>query len=559
MALMAPGASMASDVASFIDNARDTLTQDDFLAVPFDMKSEQDKAVFAALTANKEGFQAWRQNIARTHMHMELDDYSALFEQHRSSLLDLAASVDIPVQVNKISFDSLLRKVDAEVSLRERRSPKGAAAFVEARVAVAALHQNAHLFQSRSTLHTLLVQDAVMYGVGEQIGQAFDWVVAKIKDYKCTWCKTVANYIVRSACTAFGNAVCGLLVSAMTGGLGAIASKFFCGFPLYLSSLFTTWCRQGMALLQKKLRVTPDCLCSFSIPSFTIPATDFKVAGLSLFKSTKRVIALGQICPTTVGQCAWSSAQEQKAYDVKKAADDAAAAAAAAAELEKVKKMTNAEKIEYHKAIIAGKLKTALTERMVFDALNSVTHLNSKVTSGAIDGMVDALSDGAQGAGLDALKALGTKTLASTAKSIAAKTVKTVVAGSAGAAATVTADWVAEKTRAGLDKVATKVGTVTGKVTSSVGAKAIEVKYQAMLKSDGKVKADAYKSKALKDLAATAAKVASVTTKAGKIVNKVSTDMLANSAKGYAENESGETLGNKASELTNKALTSKKL
>jgi len=145
--------------------------------------------------------------MARTGMHMELSDYSALHEHHRASLLDLAASVDIPVQVNAISFEALLRKVDVEVSLRERRSPKGAAAFVEARVTVSTLHQNAHLFQSQSTLHSLLVQHAVMFGVGTQIGQAFDWVIKNVAKYKCTWCKNIVSHILKNACKAAGKAI----------------------------------------------------------------------------------------------------------------------------------------------------------------------------------------------------------------------------------------------------------------------------------------------------------------------------------------------------------------
>ena len=503
MHLMSPGHETGDFVGSFLQNAKERLTQDDFLAVPFDMNSEQDKAVFEALTHNKEGFQAWRENMARTTMHMELSDYSTLYEHHRSSLLDLAANMDIPVELHKTSFDALLRKVDAEVSVRERRSPKGAAAFVEARVAVAALHQHAHLFQSRTTLQSLLLTDAITYGIGSQIGEAFDWVVSKVKQYKCTWCKNVVIHIQKKACAMFGKAVCTLLVSAMSGPLGAIASKFFCGFPLFLNSLFSGWCNQGVAYLQRILRITPDCICSFTIPTFTIPATDFKVAGVSVYKNTKREIAIGQVCTVAAGQCAGSSDADKKAYDTKKAADDAARAKKAAEEAERVKKMTKAEKIAYHTKIIKGEIKSNLSQRLVTELLDSVTGLSKSLGKSALAGAKALATDGVKGAVTAAAKSLAESTVKGAAKAVgkqvqaaAATTAKAVTKAAIGAVGTVAANRLGNAVQPTLNKAASAVANTASKAINATGTAIVKGQTAVISTVKGKAAGAAYNTKA---------------------------------------------------------------
>ena len=459
-----PG-SAADEFASYIDNASKTLTQDDFLAVAFDMSNAQDRAAIDALTQDKEGFQAWRENMARTSMHMELSDYSALFEHHRSSLLDLAAEMNIPVQVNKISFDALLRKVDAEVSVRERRAPKGAAAFVEARVAVAALHQNAHLFQSRSNLHSLLVSDAIVYGVGTQIGKAFDWMTVKIKENKCKWCKSVVDFFIKKACDAAGKALCMLLVSLAVPPLGAIIAKLFCDFPLYLGKLLGSWCTAGIKWLQDKTRMTSDCMCSFTIPTMTLPATNFATLGVTIFSSTKRVIALGQVCPTQPGQCAGSSDADKKAYDIKKAADDAAKAKKAAKELERIKKMTKAEKIAYHTKILKGEVLSSLDKKIVNEVLGTVTGLGTTALGALAKAGGKVLSGDFKGAGKELTVTVGKQVAKKVVKTIAQKAVKVVVSTAAGVAV----DKVTEGAKAITSKVSEVAGQVYGNKTRAVG------------------------------------------------------------------------------------------
>jgi len=413
-----------------LETRRETLSQDDYLAVPFDMSSEQDKAVFEALTHNKEGFQAWRENMARTHMHMELADYNALFEQHRTSLLDLAASVEIPVHVNSVSFDALLRKVDAEVSVRERRSPKGAAAFVEARVTVAALHQNAHLFRARSTLHSLVIQDAVMFGVQDQIGQAFDWIVSKIQANKCTYCKAVYSFIIKKACQAAGSAICKMLIAAATGPIGVILGKYLCDAPLFMSKILGGVCDAAVTALLTKARITAECVCSVTVPTFSIPATDFKVLGASVFKMDKRTIAIGLICPVVAGQCIGSSTSDKKAYDAQKAVDDAKKAAAAKEERAKIAKMTKAEKIAYHTKVLKGEIKSNLTEQEIHAVLGSVTGLTSaalaglkKLATGDVKGAAVAV---AKGVATTAAKAVGEVAVGTAVKAVTKTTTNAV-------------------------------------------------------------------------------------------------------------------------------------
>jgi len=307
LALLNPSSSDAglAEVVAYLDETTASLTHNDYLAVAFDIDNNaSDRAIFDALTENKDAFTAWREDIARAEMHMELAEYSALFEQHRSSLLDLAASLGITVQVHQVSFDALLRKVDAEVSLRERRAPKGVAAAVDARALVSGLYEHAYLFNSRTTLHPLIAQDAIQFGLGAQIGKAIDWVMGKVNTYKCQWCQSIVKSIREKMCDFAGKKICTLLVDAMTGPLGLIADKFFCGFPVHLDSVFAGWCVKGVEWIQRATKVTDNCVCSFTVPTFTFKAHEFTVFGKVVYRNKARSVALGQICIPKAGTCA---------------------------------------------------------------------------------------------------------------------------------------------------------------------------------------------------------------------------------------------------------------
>ena len=543
MMLMHPDQHGAFEVASFLEESKARLNQDDFLAVSMDMANEQDKAVFEALTHNKEGFQAWRENMARTSMHMELSDYSALFEHHRSSLLDLAAEMNIPVQVNKISFDALLRKVDAEVSVRERRAPKGAAAFVEARVAVAALHQNAHLFQSRSNLHSLLVSDAIVYGVGTQIGEMLDWVVSKVKQYKCSWCKAVVASIIKGLCNVAGKAICTLLVGTLTGPLAPLGSKFLCDFPVYLSTLFTQWCTTGVNWLRNRLRLSDDCMCSFTIPSFTIPATDFTVAGVSVFKSAKKTIAIGQVCPTAAGQCAWSTDAQKQSYDVKKAADDAANAKLAAAEAERVKKMTKAEKIAYHTKIIKGEIKTAMSAALVKELLENVTGLGKSAVGAVVAGAKALATGDVKGAVTAAAKSVAksvaettvksaTKAAGTAVKNVAASAAKTATKIAVGAVTTTAINNVAKVAEKAVATGAANAGAKAETVLRTAGNTVVKGATAVVSATQGKEAAAAYNAKATANVDKAAAAVGKATTATAGVVGNLAVTLAKNSANG---------------------------
>jgi len=479
MQLFTPGANEAAETAAYLVSMRESINQDDFLAVPFDTNNAEDAKVLEALTHNKEGFQAWRNNMARTAYHMELNDYEALFDKHRSSLLDLAGSLGITVENHRTSFDALLRRVDSEVSQRERRSPKGASgSFVEARVAISALHENAHLFRSRSTLHSLLVQDAIMFGVGDQIGEAFDWTVKKITTYKCTWCKSVLKFIRKSACDAAGVAICNLLAAAIGGPVGAVAGKFFCNFPLYLSKLFSTWCQKGISWIMDKLRLSDDCLCGFSVPNFVIPATEFKVLGVTVYSNTRRDIVIGQICVTKPGQCAGSTDTEKATYDKQKKESDEKKAKAAAEEEARVRKMTTKEKIAYHTKIISGEIKTNMSDRVIADLLTKFTGLGKSVGKTLINGAKQLAKGDVKGAVktvvVDTAKDIASTTVKQVAKDVTAAAVKTVTTAALGATAKVLTDKGAAVANKAVADKAKQVGVAVEQKVSTVGKAAVK-------------------------------------------------------------------------------------
>jgi len=475
--LLDPSARDAADVAAYLMSMRESLTQEDFLAQPFDLSNSEDALMFDALTHKKTEFQAWRENIARTAYHMELNDYEALFDKHRSSLLDLASSLNVPVTLHATSFDALLRKIDAEVFQRERRSPKGAvSSFVEARVAIAALHESSHLFRSRTTLHSLLVQDALVFGIGSQIGEMIDWTVKKVQQYKCTWCKAVLNFMKTKACEAAGTAMCTLLVGAMSGPLSVVASRFLCKFPLYLGKLFGSWCTQGVTWIMAKAGLTDECLCGFRIPSFSIPATEFEVMGMSVFKSSKKTIAIGPICPTKPGQCIGSTEKEKETYKANKAAEAAEKAKLADAEAARVKKMSTQEKIAYHTKIIKGEIKTNMSDAMVAEILTSATGLGKSLIKSLAKGGKELLKGNVKGAATavaksvaaDVVKGAGKKVAESVTKAAAKKIVEKTVSTATKVAINGVTRTVINRVDAGAREVADKTAELVGKGTHAV-------------------------------------------------------------------------------------------
>jgi len=384
LAILAPHSSESIEgVQAFLEQSQRSLNQNDFLAVDFDMKNEQDAQVFNALTENKEAFNAWRQNMARASMHMELSDFEPLFEQHRASLLDLAAEMNIPAKVNAISFDALLSKVDAEVSLRERRSPKGAAAFVEARVTVAALHQNKHLFQSRTTLHALVVQDAITFGLINNLKRAYDWVVDLIKEKKCELCQKAVVQILKSSCDLAGTYICTAIVTAFTGVTSFIAAKFFCGFPIYLNKLFGNWCYKAVSHIQTRIKLTPECICSFNVPSLTLPKAEVQAApGEPVMTVASAEVPVGTVCAVASGQCILDTDAAKAEYD----AMQADLARRAEIEIAAIREMSKAEKIAYHSQILNGTVTTTLSSTQVNKELNKITKLTPQ------DGIISTVS-----------------------------------------------------------------------------------------------------------------------------------------------------------------------
>ncbi len=472
-ALLNPGPAEAAEVASYLTSMRESLTQDDFLAAPFNMNDPEDVKVFEALTHNKASFLAWREATARTAYHMELNDYEALFAKHRTSLLDLAESLEIPVKPNAISYDALLRNCDAEVSRRERSAPKGAATFVEARMQVATLRESTYLFEGRTTLHSLIVQDAVVFGVGTQIRQALDSVVSTVQKHKCAWCKAILSYIRRAACEAAGAVICRLLCGIM-GPLGIIASKFFCGFPLYLTRVFGRWCSQGIEYVQKATRTDVDCLCGFTIPNMNIPATTFKVLGATVFSSSAINISIGQICVTKPGQCSGSSKADQATYDANKKAEDAKKAQLEAEEAARVKKMTLAQKIAYHKKIIAGEIKTNMSAKLVMELLGTATGLGFSAAGSIMRGAKELAKGNVKGAVASVAKDVASHTVKSVAKATAKKATEIVTSTVIHGVATTALGRANEGAGKVVDYASQKAGAAATATVKAVGNTAVK-------------------------------------------------------------------------------------
>ncbi len=558
---VASPAAQAASVASFIDSARGTLTQEDFQAVPFDLQNAEDAKVFEALTRNKAAFQSWRENTARTVYHMELNDYEALFAKSRSSLLDLAESVQVPVVLHSTSYASLMKSIDAAVTAGERASPKGTASFVEARVSLAALRESAYLYEGRTTLHSLIVQDAITYGVGSQIAEAFDWVVMKVRTYKCAWCKSIVTFIRRAACVAAGDAICVLMTTAMGGPVGLIASKFFCGFPLYLGRLFATWCTQGVQWLQKQTRVTDECLCAFTVPQMLIPATTFTVLKMTVFSSPQRAVTLGQICVTQAGQCVGSTQTEQDKYDANKKIEDEKREKAAAEEAERVKKMTLQQKIAYHQKILAGQIKTNMSEKLVFDLLQSVTGLGKSAGQALLRGATELAKGNIKGAAMAAggqlisdVAKMGAKQVA---KQVAGKVVQLATASAVDATTRVAVNKVAGIAARGVAAGAATMGNAASNSVAIAGKAATNLS-ATVAGAIGGAKAEASVRKTGEELTAT---VSSVTGKvvegSAGFVGKVMVDAGRNAAAHSARNAVANTLGERAGSAVSGGTVSK--
>jgi hypothetical protein len=396
-----------------LSSLEQTLSLADFVRTPFSLDRAEDRVVFEELTADKAAFQARRENHVRTHFHMELADYEALFEQHRSSLLDLASALAVPYEEHTSSFEALLRRVDAAQATRERRAGAAAAgSFVEARVAVAALHGAQHLFRGRLTLHSLLVQDALELGLVEKIKDVYTWLKSNLPRAKCLLCKSVLNSLKRGACNAVGEIMCTTLVTMMTAGVGATASRFFCGFPVYLSAIFGRWCFLGVNYLQAQASISNQCICNFTIPSVSLPAVKFTLLGKELFSSPKiDLVTGGYVCNAQPGQCSGSKA-ERADYEKRRAVLEQQ-------ELKRIAAMTLQEKAWHHYQILSGELATNLSDKLVETTLTAATGLGS-------DALSTILKAGTGGGLKQAVFDLSSKLVGKTVKSVAVSAAKTV-------------------------------------------------------------------------------------------------------------------------------------
>ncbi len=539
----------ALEVAAYLAAAKAQISEADFLSIPFNpATSAEDAQLFAALVPDQAAFRAWRENVARTAYHMQLDDYEAVFSRARDRVFALANTLDLTVTPHAESYEGLSRRCARALAARERAAKgkggnKGTSSFVESHLALSAVQEAAHLFQGRSTLHSLIAQDALVYGVGTTISQAIDWIGSQIHRFKCPWCKTLISFARRAACIAAGTAVCGLLVTAMGGPLGVIASKFFCNFPLYLSRLFATWCEQAVRYITDRLRQSEDCMCSFTVPNLSIPATDFKVAGLSVFKSKAVSIGVGQLCTVKPGQCAGSTKEEQEKFDTNKAKSEAARAVKAAEEAERVKKMTLSQKIDYHRKIIAGEVQSNMTDKMIFDLLTSATGLGKSMGKAIIAGAGKLIHGDVKGAAA----AVGAEAAKQLAKASVTATRNYVVSSAVSAGVTAVARTVVDRTaaaaRIGVDNAANIAGAVVSTTARAVGNVGVSA-HAAVLNATGNAKAAAdARANGRAKVDAVANGLGNVVSTGSRVVGNLATTIAANAATQSAANKIGAPAG----------------
>jgi len=536
---LAPSSAEAHEMTQAFTAMKQMYTIDDFLATPFDLAVPADADFIEKITGgiNNPVFKAWRENFARNVYHMEHADYSALYSTHRDNLCGLADSLQVRYTTHGDSFDSLLRRVDAELAVRERRAPKGAAAasFVEARVAVAALHQHKHLFQGRATLHALLVQDALMFGLGDWLAEAFDWVIAKVTVYKCTWCKAVVNFLKKGACDLAGEAMCTAMVALMSGGAAVAAQRFFCRFPLYIGKIFGEWCVKGLNWILAKAGLTDDCLCGFRIPSFNVPATKFEVLGATLFSSPARSVAIGAVCPTRPGQCIGSTPEEKAAHEKLVKQEEAELAKKRELEKQIVSRMTREQKIAYHKKIIAGEIKTAMTDAMVNEFLGSVTGLGVSGAKALIAGGKKLLTGDVKGAVRETVKVAGKEIGTQVGRKIVTATTRNVVTGAVNGVINAAADQAVKVGKVGVDYAATAAGNAAGAVTTGTGRLLTDLKAGAIDLKGDKARADQVRQAGYASAQQAGAKVNSAVADKVKTVGDLAVDTAGSMAKNYGQ------------------------
>jgi len=258
-------------VSDLSETLQREITVDDFLRVPFDPESDARDRVLFDFIVSDPSFHAARAAAIRMNYHMDVPTYDRLHAQSLKSLRALAATLNVPITVTQ-SYSSILAEVD---EVMRKQDSTGKASFAELGAEVSALHASSYLFEGRYTVMSALNEDIVAQGIiKDKIEDAIDWLKRTIAANRCSWCKSVVSAIKGRACTAAGQMICNGIVATVGGGIGAIISKYVCGFPINLGGILAGWCNKAVANLQKLTRVTDTCICSFkagiTIPRVTI-------------------------------------------------------------------------------------------------------------------------------------------------------------------------------------------------------------------------------------------------------------------------------------------------
>ncbi len=271
----------------------DAATREAVLKAPLRESVDDDAKIIAQLLANPE-LPAFRASNAMKVYGMTVEEYDAKFEAARQSLLAVAGSLNIKVDVASTTFSSLL----AEVEDAMKTQPESLLKDMNTEL-ITSLHKQEYLFEMRYNLHTAQVQDAMLTGLNDLIEKAINWSVSKISENKCSWCKRSASFIRDKACDKAGKFMCNLLVTAATQEFAPIATKYICDSSYAnLATAFSSICEKGIERMQKWKHASDDCICSVTIPNFTFGPID--KFGIHIQKHT---IAFGQICKVDTSKC----------------------------------------------------------------------------------------------------------------------------------------------------------------------------------------------------------------------------------------------------------------
>jgi hypothetical protein len=222
---------------------------------------------------------------------IDSEEYDQNAEKYRTSLLELASILDIPVNPYITSYFELLEECQEMYDVVAAAGNPNLLDLDNVYEVLLTLDGGIEFFNYSYTMLPVDVEEYILQGV-VHIDGMIRWVKSWVSSNKCRVCKELVRWVKKKACGKAGAAVCKVIAGFAAPAISPIVMKFGCGAPLNLSGHLTNLCQKGVNWIQKKAGVTDTKICkSINFGTIRIP----KHNG-AIFVTSAHTITIGSLC-----------------------------------------------------------------------------------------------------------------------------------------------------------------------------------------------------------------------------------------------------------------------